>query len=131
MAGAEGACSFCGSPAPETARPKETVRVSIPVVVPPLPVEEAVSVDGAGVVCRSCGRYASVPGQRMPGNLVLEVLLWLFYLIPGIIYSVWRRQDSNAVKFCVGCNGTDLLPVVTTEGQEVFRRKYGRRPAIR
>jgi ribosomal protein L37E len=130
-AAAEGECAFCGSPAPENARPKAAVPASVPPPAPPLPMEATVSVDGTGVVCRACGRYASVPGRRMPGNLVLEIVLWCFYLFPGIIYTIWRRQDSSAVKYCVGCNSDDLLPVISTEGQEVFRRKYGRKPSLR
>lgn len=67
----------------------------------------------------------------MPGYLVLEVFLWFFYIFPGVIYSIWRRQDSNAVKYCTGCESQELVPVFSPEGQATFRRKYGRKPVLR
>ena len=131
-ASSEASCGFCGSAAPASARPREVVvqAPSYQAAPPPL-VDEGVAVDGAGVVCRSCGRYASVPGKRMPGNLAIEVILWFFYLFPGVIYTIWRRQDSNAVKYCVECDSKDLLPIFSPEGQLVFSRKYGRKPLLR
>jgi len=98
-ASSEASCGFCGSAAPASALSKEvrTHRRSLFVdpapsyqAAPPPPVDEGIAVDGTGVVCRSCGRYAAVAGKRMPGNLALEVLLWFFYLIPGVIYTMWQ-----------------------------------------
>ena len=139
-AGPEASCGFCVSAAPASALSKEvrTHRRSLFVdpapsyqAAPPPPVDEGIAVDGTGVVCRSCGRYAAIPGKRMPGNLALEVLLWFFYLIPGVIYTMWRRQDSNAVRYCTECDSQDLLPIFSPEGQLVFSRKYGRKPLLR
>ena len=40
--------------------------------------------------CLDCG-FVGKPKQNIPGTLSMEVWLWLFFIIPGIIYSVWRR----------------------------------------
>jgi len=132
-AGSEACCAFCGSPAPASASPQPAV-VHAPAhqaTPPPVPEDLGIAVDGTGVVCRSCGRYASIPSKRMPGYVVLEVFLWFFYIIPGVIYSNWRRQDSNALKYCGECESQDLLPVFSPEAQLVFKRKYGRKPLLR
>jgi hypothetical protein len=62
---------------------------------------------GAMFYCKTCGNV----GQRIevrPGSGCLELLLWLFFLLPGIIYSIWR---SNAVhKACPKCGSREMIP---------------------
>jgi hypothetical protein len=57
--------------------------------------------------CPSCGRIGR-PKRITPGYFVLEVVLWLFFIIPGLIYSVWRlaaRYDG-----CPYCEQKGMIP---------------------
>lgn len=54
-------------------------------------------------VCTDCGTMAK-PTNYTPGSIGIEVLLWLCFIVPGVIYSAWRmsakRQDA-----CPACGG--------------------------
>lgn len=39
--------------------------------------------------CLKCG-FAGQPKQYRPGGFLMEVGLWLFFLIPGLIYSIGK-----------------------------------------
>ena len=117
-------CDFCGAAAPVVKRPPPPPIVAAPRVVE----DDSVGVSGSGWVCRQCRTYSSIPRTELPGSTGVEVLLWLLYIIPGVLYSMWRRDDKNAVKVCGSCNGNDLTPVSSPEGRSLFERKYGRRP---
>lgn len=54
--------------------------------------------------CRNCSSFTNAPKTR--GNGWIELILWLCYIIPGLIYSIWRRSiDPNV---CPTCN-KDML----------------------
>ena len=40
--------------------------------------------------CLDCG-FVGEPERNTPGTLAMEVGLWIMFLVPGIIYSIWRR----------------------------------------
>ena len=42
--------------------------------------------------CRECGTVTP-PKRFLPGSDGVEVALWLLFLLPGVIYSVWRRTS--------------------------------------
>ena len=54
-------------------------------------------------VCTDCGTQAK-PRTATPGSIGIEILLWLCFLVPGLIYSAWRmsaRRDDA----CPECGG--------------------------
>ena len=55
--------------------------------------------------CTSCSSYFAYPGKK--GNGWIELILYFFYIIPGIIYSVWRRKESS--KVCPKCKSTAVI----------------------
>jgi len=58
--------------------------------------------------CPTCGAVGR-PIKVTPGNFLIEVLLWLFFLIPGLIYSLWRISSKR--KVCRYCSSASLIPV--------------------
>jgi DNA-directed RNA polymerase subunit RPC12/RpoP len=56
--------------------------------------------------CNSCHNYS--PTALMKGNGWIELVLYLLYIIPGIIYSVWRRSGQPNV--CPLCKVPGLVP---------------------
>ena len=59
-------------------------------------------------LCSTCG-HVGEPMRVTRGSFGIEVLLWLCFLVPGLIYSIWRlgsRHDG-----CAMCGATTLLPL--------------------
>lgn len=58
--------------------------------------------------CPACGQTGN--GVRhVPGSILIELVLWLCFLVPGIIYSIWRHAASK--KACHVCRTAELIPV--------------------
>lgn len=58
--------------------------------------------------CTACG-HQGMPESDTPGSIWIEVVLWLCFLIPGLIYSIWRLNKRRGV--CAACGSADLIPV--------------------
>jgi len=43
------------------------------------------------------------------GNMGTELLAWLLFLIPGLIYSLWRM--NSVYKGCPVCKAANMIPV--------------------
>ena len=65
-------------------------------------------------VCPNCG-YIGKPTAK--GSFVMEIVLWLCFLIPGFIYSMWRMVSGRTV--CRQCKETGMVPVTTPRGQKL------------
>jgi len=59
------------------------------------------------VYCRDCATVAR-PRKDTPGSFLLEVVLWLCFLVPGFIYSVWRLTSKRRV--CTTCGSRAIIP---------------------
>ena len=59
------------------------------------------------VFCRACGAVGSST-KRTKGSFALEIVAWLLFLIPGVIYSLWRLSSKQRV--CRTCGSPDIIP---------------------
>ena len=57
-------------------------------------------------VCLHCG-HEGAPRVVYDGLLVVEVVLWLFLIIPGLVYSLWRQGTRR--KICAVCGWKRLV----------------------
>ena len=73
---------------------------------------------GKPLVCTTCGHHAS-PKTATRGSFLIELVLWLMFLVPGLIYSLWRL--STRQQQCVACGGTALVPPDTPAGKKLLR----------
>lgn len=62
--------------------------------------------DGA-MFCTACG-HAGVPESNTPGSLLIEIVLWCFFLVPGLVYSLWRHAKRHPA--CAKCGSAALIP---------------------
>jgi len=62
----------------------------------------------------------------MPGSLDIELVLWLCFLLPGILYSIWRL--SGRKRACPTCRGSSMIPVDSPKGRELCQM-FGIDPA--
>ena len=58
--------------------------------------------------CKACGSVAK-PQKVVQGSFLLELLLWLLFLVPGLIYSIWRL--SNKKDACPKCRSIEVIPI--------------------
>jgi hypothetical protein len=70
------------------------------------------------VVCTSCG-YVGEPKTITKGSIAIEIVLWLCFLIPGLIYSIWRLSSRH--DGCPSCSQTTLIPVSSPIAQKFLR----------
>lgn len=41
------------------------------------------------LICPNCG-FSGCPKTITKGSFSVELILWLFFILPGVDYSVWR-----------------------------------------
>lgn len=70
-------------------------------------------------ICTTCYKVGNSV-KKTPGSIWIEIILWLFFLLPGVIYSVWRLMSKKEV--CQSCGNPTLIPIDTPKGQELFRK---------
>jgi len=60
--------------------------------------------------CMTCGSEGD-PVAKTKGSLLIEIVLWLCLIVPGLIYSVWRLTSRHSA--CSVCGATNLVPCDT------------------
>jgi len=69
------------------------------------------------MMCPNCGNYI-VPEKKVRGSIFIEIVLWLFLIIPGLIYSIWRL--SSKYKACPVCGNVNIVPVDSPKGKQLM-----------
>lgn len=72
-------------------------------------IYKALSSNKAGkpMYCKACGNNGPTTAKT-PGSLWIELVLWLCFIVPGLIYSLWRLSARKQV--CASCGSPDLVP---------------------
>jgi len=70
------------------------------------------------MVCTRCKTVAR-PKTRTGGSFALEILLWLMFLLPGLIYTLIR--SSSTARVCPACGSAELVPTTSPVGQQILR----------
>lgn len=76
------------------------------------------STPDARMICTACGSQAH-PKTTTRGSFLIEVILWLCFIIPGVIYSLWRI--STRAKACPACGATSLVPADSPVGRKLAK----------
>ncbi len=58
-------------------------------------------------VCTNCG-YVGKTKTVTKGHFALELILWLCFIVPGVIYSVWRLTSRHEA--CPVCENKNVIP---------------------
>ncbi|WP_371379379.1 hypothetical protein [Thalassotalea aquiviva] len=60
------------------------------------------------LICTYCGAIGK-PKIVTRGSLLIEIILWLLFIVPGITYSLWRHYSRyQGCRFC----GSDTMVAV-------------------
>jgi hypothetical protein len=69
-------------------------------------IKGSVGASGAPMFCSSCAHEG--PGKtHTKGSILIEIILWLCFLIPGLIYTIWRHSSRH--KVCASCGASTLI----------------------
>ena len=71
-------------------------------------------------VCTQCGHIGK-PKTRTKGSILIEIVLWLLFIIPGVLYSLWRLISREEV--CPKCGAPNMIPSDTPKGQELTNKQ--------
>lgn len=69
------------------------------------------------IVCNNCF-YAGKARKKTRGNILVEIVLWLTFIVPGIIYSLWRLTSKYYA--CPQCGSRDLIPADSPRGKMIL-----------
>lgn len=58
--------------------------------------------------CMTCGHDGPTTTITR-GSFGIEIILWLCFIIPGVIYSLWRL--TTRAPACSSCGASTLVPV--------------------
>lgn len=103
-------CLSCAVAIEDAASSAETDTVSAPAGTPenyrPFEIVTDLPANPTRYYCTQCHTHTNT--AKMKGNGWIELLLYLFYILPGVIYSVWRR--SGKPNSCPTCGHATLVP---------------------
>lgn len=71
-------------------------------------------------LCTVCGTVGNTK-RNMKGSILTELLLWCFFLVPGLIYSIWRH--STVAQVCRNCGSPAVIPINSPVAQQVLANR--------
>jgi hypothetical protein len=71
--------------------------------------------------CTNCGG-AGYPVRVEKGSTGTAFLLWITFLLPGIIYSIWRANSEHEA--CPACGSPQVIPVDSPMAQKLMGDDY-------
>lgn len=71
------------------------------------------------VVCLDCGTHAK-PKEAYKGNVALELILWCFFLLPGLIYTIYRSTSGYPV--CKHCKSSRVVPEDSIMAKQLMQK---------
>ncbi len=77
------------------------------------------------LVCTVCG-YVGEAKKHTKGNFLIEVVLWLCFIVPGLIYSIWRLTTKQTI--CPKCKNSSMIPTDTPVGQKLMNEHQSATP---
>lgn len=70
------------------------------------------------MICPACGTQGDAVDITR-GSIGIEIVLWLLFIVPGLIYSLWRL--STRTPGCPTCGQPGMIPVNTPRGQQLLK----------
>lgn len=75
------------------------------------------------LICAQCGSIGK-PVTMTPGNLLFEIILWCLFLLPGLIYSLYRMTGRK--RGCRQCGSTQMVPPDSPVGRRLLAEMQSR-----
>lgn len=59
------------------------------------------------------------PKLHTKGSIIIEIFLWILFIVPGLIYSIWRHASRHMV--CRKCGSTHIIPLNSPRADQLIR----------
>jgi len=69
------------------------------------------------MVCTVC-EARGTPVMHTKGSFLIELFLWLCFIVPGLIYSIWRLATKKHV--CSKCGSYLIVPDNSPAGKRIL-----------
>lgn len=69
--------------------------------------------DDGKMICPACGSQGW-PVNKVKGSIGIEIILWLCFIVPGLIYSIWRMASKYDA--CPVCQQAGMIPLSSPKG---------------
>jgi len=69
-------------------------------------------------LCLECGCQRE-PIMANRGMLIIELFMWLLYILPGVIYSIWRRVRKQEI--CPNCRTPSVVLTSSSRAMKMMR----------
>lgn len=109
---------------PPSPVPVSSQHAAAPQSVPPI-MSSAGALPANTAVCKNCELVGQVQVQ-VPGNKWVELALYFFWIAPGVIYSIWRRNNKRQV--CGACGSDQLVAASTPAGRRILEGGASHQP---
>ncbi len=71
-------------------------------------------------ICTQCGSIGKHI-KKTKGSFWIELVLWIAFIIPGLIYSIWRTTSKQSV--CPKCGHSTMIPIDSPMGQKLAKEQ--------
>ena len=68
------------------------------------------------LVCTRC-KAVGLSKNHTKGSILIEIVLWCMFILPGLVYSLWRLTTRHLV--CRMCGSAELVPLASPRGREL------------
>jgi len=82
--------------------------------------KKAAELKAKEMLCTTCGSQG-IPSRAVRGSFLVEIILWLFFLLPGIIYTLWRLNSRSLL--CPKCHNSTMIPVDSPIAQKILNNQ--------
>lgn len=72
------------------------------------------------LLCTNCG-FQGKPKTKTRGSILIEIILWICLIVPGLIYSIWRH--ASRFKICPSCAAPNMIPLDSPKAQQILANK--------
>ncbi len=66
-------------------------------------------------ICTECYHVGK---GKTPGSFLIELVLWCFMIVPGLIYTIWRNGKKG--KMCPECRSISMISASTPRGKKLL-----------
>jgi len=72
------------------------------------------------MACTTCG-HIGASRSTTRGSIFIEIVLWLCFLVPGLIYSIWRITTRTPA--CESCKSFTVVPLTSPVGKRIAQER--------
>jgi hypothetical protein len=72
-------------------------------------------------ICSNCGSLNS-DTTKEDGSTLITIILLICYIIPGIIYFLWRGSTKRII--CKNCKNSTIIDAKTPLGKEMYAKYH-------